>query len=63
MTNIVFGTKRVNNTIQIKQKSLSDPGIEPVTSGTAIQCVISRPSNQVTVSIVVKLFNCFKDVH
>jgi len=58
VTNNVFWTKgktqQQNNKIKHK-KPLPEPGIEPGTSCTQS----TAPPNQVKVSIVVKLFNCF----
>ena len=62
MTKNVLGQKR-NKTITKKAKKnikqLPEQGIEPETSLTQSGCVISAPSSELRVMIVVKLFNCF----
>ena len=54
---MLFGQK-TNKTQQqnSKQKSLSEPGIEPKTSRTTVGSVISRPLSQLNISIEGQAF-------
>jgi len=61
MTNNGLCTHKKTSTQQKSEhkKLLSEPGMETGTFGTAVWCVTSRPARQLSIQIVIKLFDCF----